>query len=113
MDKVHTSILGADYEVRVGKRKELGLPKHLMGQCAHHLHLILVEHSHRGGSVTDEERDSRTKGIVAHEVFHAFVKESGLDLDESTEEKFALWYEQQWDKMNNCILDVLDKINLV
>lgn len=114
MKVVHTNILGADYEVQIGKRKELGLPRKLMGQCVVHLHEIKVERSKRSEfHITDEERDRRTQGVVAHEVFHAFCKESGLDIDEDTEEKLATWYEEQWRKMNNCILGVLDEIGLV
>lgn len=112
MKVLHTNILGVDYEVQVGKRKELGLPKSLQGQCSYHLHEIKVEHSHRGCS-TDEEGDKRAQGVVAHEIFHAFVKESGLDLDEAVEEKLAVWYEEQWRKMNNSILGVLDELGLV
>lgn len=112
MKILHTDVLGADYEVKVGKRKELGLPKSLQGQCAYHLHEIKVEHSHRD-CPTDEESDRRTQGVVAHEIFHAFVKESGLDLDEAVEEKLAVWYEEQWRKMNNSILGVLDELGLV
>lgn len=112
MKVVHTNILGADYEVQIGKRKELGLPKSLQGQCAYHLHQIKVEHSHRQCE-TDEEMDKRTQATTAHEVFHAFCKESGLDIDSDTEEKLATWYEEQWRKMNNCILGVFDEIGLV
>lgn len=51
-------------------------------------------------------RKTRT---IAHEVFHAYVRESGLDLDYSTEEKLALWYEQMWDKMSDTIDSLIDK----
>lgn len=111
MKTVCTDILGVDYEIEVGKRKELGLPKSLVGQCCPYLHKIKVLHSNELGD-TKEEIDCAIRGTVAHEIFHAFCKESGLDLDKNTEEKLALWYEEQWRKMSNCILDTLEKVNL-
>lgn len=112
MKSLHTQILGEDYEVKVRKRKELDLPKELQGSCAYLLKQILVEHSNRECQ-TDIEKDKRTSNTVAHEVFHAYVHESGLDLDEATEERLAVWYETMWRRMNNTILDVLDELGLV
>lgn len=113
MKSITIPILGTDYEVLVGKRKELGLPKSLQGQCYYLAHKIKAEHSHRGEDVSDEERDERTTATIAHEVFHAFCHESGLDIDSDVEEKLACWYEVQWRKMNNCILDILEQFELL
>ena len=112
MKTIHTNVLGTDYEVQVGKRKEIGTPKRLSGQCCPYLHSIQVEHSMRGCN-TKTERDGRTTGTVAHEIFHAYVRESGIDLDEATEERLAVWYETMWRRMNNTILDVLDELGLI
>lgn len=112
MKTLHTNILGADYTVNVGKRKELELPKHLKGQCAPYIRVISVEHSMRDMN-TKEERNKFTMGVVAHEVFHAFVKESGLDIPEDLEERLATWYEEHWRKMNNSIYGILDELNLL
>ena len=111
MRTLHTQILGEDYEVKVGGRKELGLSKELQGSCAYLLNQILVEHSNRG-CLTGEEKDRRTCGTVAHEVFHAYVHESGLALDDDTEERLAMWYETMWRKMNNTIYEVLDGLGI-
>lgn len=112
MKTFHTDILGSDYEVDFGKRKKIGLSSNLEGQCAFLLRKILVEHSMRDCE-TKEERDIRTVNTLAHEVFHAYVHESGLELDDSTEEKLAVWYEVMWRKMNNTILGVLDEMKLL
>lgn len=48
MKTLHTNVLGAEYEVQVGKRKEIDIPKTLRGQCCPYLHRIMVEHSMRG-----------------------------------------------------------------
>lgn len=112
MKKLHTNVLGTDYEVSVGKRKELGLPKTLGGQCCNYLKEIKVEHSMRDCQ-EKIERDRRTSNVVAHEIFHAYVHESGLELPEDVEEKLAEWYEVMWRKMNNSIIGVLDELNLL
>ena len=112
MTSIHIQILGVDHEVTVGKRKELDLPKELQGSCAYLLKQILVEHSNRE-CLTEIEKDKRTCGTVAHEVFHAYVHESGLDLDEATEEKLAVWYETMWRRMSDTILGVLDELGLI
>lgn len=112
MKTFHTDILGSDYEVNFGKQKKLGLSGNLDGQCAFLIRKILVEHSMRDCD-TEEERDVRTANTLAHEVFHAYVHESGLDIDEYTEEKLATWYEVMWRKMNNTILEVLDDMKLL
>lgn len=112
MRTLHTEVLGQDYEVKVGKRKELGLPKSLQGQCAYLLNEIKVEHSMRECE-SEVEKEKRTAGTVAHEIFHAYVHESGLDIDEATEERLAVWYETMWRKMNNSIIGVLDELGLL
>ena len=38
---------------------------------------------------------------------------AGLDLDDDTEEKVAIFYMKVWRKMNNCILQVLDDNQLL
>ena len=73
---------------------------------------ILVEHSNRDCQ-TEIEKDKRASNIVAHEVFHAYVHESGLNLDADTEERLAVWYETMWRRMYNTILDILDELGLI
>lgn len=69
------------------------------------------------GDVTEYEKDKRAEEIVAHEIFHAYCNESGnesgIDIDDDTEEKFAVWYMKMWRKMNNSILQVLDENGLL
>ena len=112
MQKINTNILGSNYEVQVGKRKETGISKELMGQCCPYLHTIQVEHSMRDCE-TEKERDMRTVDIVAHEVFHAYAHESGLNLPEDIEENIAVWYEKMWRRINNSIIEILDELNLL
>lgn len=112
MTILHTPVLGKDYEVQLGEQKEINLPEDLSGQCAYYLNNIKVEHSMRGCD-TETEKDRRTVDTVAHELFHAYIHESGVELSEEDEEKLAVWYGVMWRKMNNSILAVLDECGLV
>lgn len=112
MKTVKTNVLGTEYEVVFGKRKEIGVPKTVGGQCYSYQHKISVEHSMRDCQ-KKEERDGRTVDVLAHEMFHAYVEESGLDISPDTEEQLACWYMKMWRKMNNSILQCLDKMNLL
>lgn len=111
MKVLHTDILGTDYAVSVGKRKEIGLPKHLRGQCCNFLKEIKVEHSMRGCEVK-QESDLLAESTVAHEVFHAYICESGIDIPEDVEEVLAVWYERQWKKMDSTIHSILRELKL-
>ena len=106
------TVLGTPYEVRLGDRKEIDLCEENDGECRQYQHILKIHHSLEGVTC-EEERDNRTQEIVAHEVFHAFVAESGLDVDDDTEEKFAVWYMKMWRKLNNAILEVLDENGLL
>lgn len=112
MKTQEVSVLGTPYTVKVGEREEVGLCKENDGECRQYSHIIKVHHSLEG--VDDiGERDQRTEEIVAHEMFHAFVAESGLDISEDIEENLACWYMKVWRKMNNNILQVLDENHLL
>lgn len=106
------SILGTDYLVSAGNRKEICLDKSNDGEFRRFSNNIKVLHSLEG-DVTEYEKDKRAEEIVAHEIFHAYCNESGIDVDDDTEEKFAVWYMKIWRKMNNSILQVLDENGLL
>lgn len=112
MKELHTNVLGTDYKVLVGKRKEIGIPKSLRGQCCNYSRQVMVEHSMRGCE-TKEESDRYAAEVMAHEMFHAFINESGLDIPEDIEERLAIWYEKNWRKMNNSICGLLDELGLL
>jgi hypothetical protein len=111
---IHTSVevLGTEYDVQVGKRKELPITKGNMGECRVYGKEIYCVHN-REDNCSKQERDERTSEIVAHEMFHAFANEAGLDLDDDTEERVAIFYMKVWRKMNNAILQVLDDNQLL
>lgn len=113
MKHTTVNVLGTDYDVQVGKRKELKrLSESNMGECRIYDKELYCLHSKENGC-SETERDVRTCEIVAHEMFHAFANEAGLDLDDDTEEKVAIFYMKVWRKMNNAILQVLDDNQLL
>lgn len=112
MKKSLVNVLGEEYTCKLGERCEVGLSPDFEGECRPYLKELRVLHSLEGVDSV-EEKDSRTEGIVAHEIFHAFVSESGLDIPEDVEETLACWYMKMWRKMNNSILQVLDENGLL
>lgn len=108
----HENILGTYYEVSFGDIKEIGLSEDLTGQCSRFLKKIVVEHSMRDCEC-ETEKNRRTQETTAHEVFHAFVHESGLELEDDVEERLAVWFSRNWRKMNNTIIDLLDKLDIL
>ena len=107
------NVLGTDYTVTLDKRKNLThLSKDNMGECRVYSKELACLRS-KENDCTEEERDERACEIVAHEIFHAFVNESGLCVDDDIEEMFAYWYMKVWRKMNNAILQVLDENGLL
>lgn len=101
------NVLGTDYRVLMGTKEEIGLDEDHMGMCKVFAKDILV---HIGADDCDEkELRVRTKEIVAHEFFHAYLNEVGLELEPEVEERLADFFMKNWQKMNNSILEVLDK----
>ena len=107
MQKFVHSVLGTEYEVLFGTRKEIHMSEDNMGECRVYAKKILV--CTEKGDCTEEELEVRVQEIVAHEIFHAYANEAGLDLDPDTEEMVASFFMKTWRKMNNSILVVLDK----
>lgn len=107
MNKLIHSVLGTKYEVLLGDREEIGISKDNMGECRNYSKKILV--STEQDDCTEEELMIRTQEIVAHEIFHAYANEAGLDLTPDTEEMVANFFMKTWRKMNNSILEVLDE----
>ena len=99
------SVLGTDYEVLLGDKDEIGIADENMGECRVYAKKILV--STEQDDCTKEELKMRTQEILAHEFFHAYANEAGLDIDPDTEERIANFFMKTWKKMNNSILEVL------
>lgn len=101
------SVLGTDYTVRLGSRKSIGLNEENMGECKTYAKQILV--CTEDSVCTEEELEVRTREIVAHEFFHAYLNEAGVELDPEIEEKVCYFFTKNWRKLFNSILDVLDE----
>lgn len=103
-------ILGSKYLVFFGDREEVKIPKEFLGECHIYSKLIsLVDSIDDEPNMTEGDLENRTKEILAHEIFHAYINESGLDLDPEVEEQLANFYQKNWRKMSNSILDIFDR----
>lgn len=107
MEKLIHNVLGTPYEVLLGDRKEINMSEDNMGECRVYSKKVLV--CTEQGDCTEEELEVKVQEIVAHEFFHAYANEAGLDLDSDTEEMVATFFMKNWRKMNNSILAVLDE----
>lgn len=99
--------MGTPYSVSVGSRKEINISEENMGECRVFSKEISV--CTDKGECTDKELLVKTQEIVAHEIFHAYVNEAGLDLDTNLEELLATFYMKNWRKLHNSILEILDE----
>lgn len=107
MNKLVHSVLGTDYKVLFGNRDEINMSEDNMGECRVYAKEVLV--CTEKGDCTEEELEVKVQEIVAHEIFHAYANEAGLDLDSDTEEMVASFFMKTWRKMNNSILEILGK----
>lgn len=107
MKKLVHSVLGTKYEVLLGDRDEIGIAEENMGECRVYAKKILV--CTEQGDCTEEELRVKVQEIVAHEFLHAYLNEAGVDLEDGNEEKLCDFYMKNWRKLNNSILEVLDK----
>ena len=101
------NVFGADYEVLIGERSEIGLDEDHLGVCRVYAKKILVAIDKQ--DCDEKELQVRTQEVVAHEIFHAYLNEAGLELEENLEERLADFYMKNWRKMSNSIFEVLDK----
>lgn len=83
MEKMTANILGTEYKIETRKVSEDKFLKenHFGGYCAEDEYLIVIadlsEKEYFSG-MTDSERKTYRKKVLRHELFHAFLNESGL-----------------------------------
>lgn len=111
MQLVH-NVLGTDYEILFGNRKMLKLKDEISGECRVFSKTIKVC-TDCDDCATDKESEVKVQEILVHEIFHAYINESGINLEPEVEELIASFFMKNWRKMNNSILEVLDKTGLL
>lgn len=111
MKKLKINVLDCPYSVLVGKSKEIHIDKENMGECRTWGKKILVKTDKNG--CKEKELEVRTSEILVHEIFHAYLNESGIQIDEEVEEVMANFFMKNWRKMNNSILECLDELGLL
>lgn len=111
MKKFSVEVLGQQYAVECGTRKECNIPIELEGQCYNYQKRIHVNTvNDQEPDETDVEKEGRIKNTVAHEVFHAFCTESGIYLPGDIEEQLATFYGQQWEKLHSVATQILEEM---
>lgn len=111
MKELKIDVMGCIYKVLVGKADEIHIDKENMGECRTWGKKILVKTDKE--DCKNRELEVRTQEILAHEIFHAYLNECGLELDSQVEEQLANFYMKNWRKMNNSVLECLDKLGLL
>ena len=111
MKELKIDVMGCIYKVLVGKADEIHIDKENMGECRTWGKKILVKTDKEG--CKNRELEVRTQEILAHEIFHAYLNECGLELDSQVEEQLANFYMKNWRKMNNSVLECLDELGLL
>ena len=104
------NILGTNYNVMFGNKRALGMSEENAGECRVFTKLILVNTDDE--DCTSEELEVRTQEIVAHEVLHAYINEAGVSCGNG-EEVVCDFFMKNWRKINNTILDILDKFQCI
>ena len=104
MKETKISILGSIYKVLFGKRKDIKLNEEYLGECRSYSREIKV-----CTDVLDCREDElkvRNLEVISHEVFHAYINEAGIELDENVEEMLASFYQKNHLKMEDTISEI-------
>lgn len=102
------NVLGTPYVFELGERESLEIGAENVGECQVYAKKIIVCTDKEDCS-KQEEVDLKVREILAHEIFHAYVNEAGLDLDDIVEEQVATFFMKNWRKMSDSILEVADE----
>lgn len=104
MKETKISILGSVYKVLFGKRKDIKLDEEYLGECRSYSKEIKV--CTDVSDCKNGELQVRNLEVISHEVFHAYINEAGLDLDENVEEMLASFYQKNHLKMEETISEL-------
>lgn len=93
------NVLGTDYTIKKMNMVEEPELEQCDGFCDHTTKTIVISDiQERPGSV--EDLDTYTKGVIRHELVHAFLFESGLGADSwGIDEEIVDWIAYQFPKM--------------
>lgn len=107
---VSQEILGEKYLTIFGNPKETHISEGNLGECHVYSKEIKVvdDPTYFEENLGDEEVQNRTLEVLAHEIFHAYLNESGIEIDLDIEEQIATFYQKNWKKMSNSILYIFD-----
>lgn len=97
MKSTEVEILGVKYKITLGSKNELLLDSAYSGETRRYEKEIVV--------TTDihpnpEKNLEIVRGIVVHELVHAFLFESGMTLSDTLEEMLVCWFERHFESIS-------------
>lgn len=104
MKETKISILGSVYNVLFGKRKDIKLDEEYLGECRSYSKEIKV--CTDVNDCREDELKIRNLEVISHEVFHAYINEAGIELDDEVEEQLASFYQKNHLKMEETISEI-------
>lgn len=107
------NVLGTEYTVKIGKRKNLSIADEQCGTCCNYGEkLIKIVTDQFNDEGDDEANEELIKEVMMHELAHAFLYESGL-VTYSDDEVLANWISVNMRKLMNCALQLQDELGLL
>lgn len=110
MKETKISILGSVYNVLFGKRKDIKLDEEYLGECRSYSKEIKV--CTDVCDCREDELKVRNLEVISHEVFHAYINETGIELDDEVEEQLASFYQKNHLKMEETISEIIKAFDI-
>lgn len=97
MRSTEVEILGVKYKVTLGSKNEILIDPDCSGETRRYDKEILITTDIH----PDPEKNSEiVKGVIVHELTHAFLFESGMTLSETLEEMLVCWLERHFENLS-------------
>lgn len=112
MKRTSVYVLGTEYIVEMGTKEEVGLPEDLIGMCDVFNKKIGVFYGELEKDEPKGVAELRAREIINHELAHAYIKESGMNISGEMEETICTFLEVNLRKMCNSCLEVAEEFNL-
>ena len=109
--EVKVNILGEEYLVKVGKREEIKIGSEYDGLCYTFDKILYIVEDKEDIKTAEGEVENLSE-IIAHEVSHAYVYESGYSASDD-EEALVVWLSRNARKITNTVIEILDNLGII
>lgn len=107
------NVLGTDYIVKYGERKELDIADEQCGACCNYGEKVIkIVNDHFSDEGDEKANEVLIKETIIHELTHAFLYESGL-VQYSNDEVLAEWFGVNFVKMSKTAFDLRQELGIV